>query len=160
MTLRFAHSRDGLLIFAPDALATIQSFAQRTPDALEAGGLLFGRLSHDDRDVTIDRVTTPKPGDKPSRYGFLLESPLHAREGHQIWEETAGSCFHVGDWHTHAEPHPRPSADDLASWREAMVRDFKPGHAAFFVIVGTMEIAVWEGVVAARELRKLVARLP
>lgn len=143
--LRFAHPRNGTLRINPDALRALRTFEQHAPDALEAGGLLLGHLERDGFDVVIDAVTLPKPSDVRARYNFERLDPGHAAAVRRAFEESRGARNHVGDWHTHAEPIPSPSAEDLAQWTDTLRSIVKPGEACFFVIVGQSAIGVWHG---------------
>lgn len=141
----FSHSRSGAFKIGPDALATMRSYEQHAPDALEAGGLLMGRYLRGGYDIVVDEVTVPQPGDERSRFGFYRYA-----EGHQplidaAWESSGGTCCFLGDWHTHAEPNPTPSPVDVDNWRRMLREDVMDDEACFFVIVGLREIRVWEG---------------
>lgn len=139
--LRFTVAEDRRLEIASEMVALLRSYAQHGADDREAGGLLLGRLSEGNHLLTIERVTEPLPGDSCTRYTFERDDPGHATTVRKAWAESGGEVACWGTWHTHAEPRPTPSADDLSSWR-ADGRDL--GAESFHVIVGTEEIRVWE----------------
>jgi integrative and conjugative element protein (TIGR02256 family) len=143
--MNFTHSRRGVLKLGPEALATMQSYEQHAPDATEAGGFLLGRYLRDGHDLVVDMVTVPMPGDVRERYGFHRNSPGHQAEIDAAWIASGGTCVLLGNWHTHAEPHPTPSSVDLEDWRRVLITEIQPDEACFFVIVGQREIRVWEG---------------
>lgn len=118
----------------------LDAHAQRAPDAIESGGLLFGRLSDNNTCLTLCDLTEPFPGDVRNARGFGREDPGHQATVTRLWQESGGEVACWGDWHTHAEPHPEPSALDLESWRA----DAKSLGDRFAVIVGTETIGVWE----------------
>lgn len=155
MHLQFKHTRDGVIKVGESALATFRSYEQHAPDALEAGGLLIGRLICDCHDVVIDRVTEPMPGDTRRRFGFDQDDPGHGRAIQEAWHASAGRINFLGNWHTHAEPFPRPSPIDVDNWNRIHRDETHPSEARFFVIVGQREIAVWQGDHDTGEIVKL-----
>lgn len=155
MTLRFRHSRAGVLQIGEDALGAMLSFAQHAPDSLEAGGLLLGRLLRGGRDVVIDSVTVPMEGDERTRFTFFRTAEGHQRIIDEVWEASGGTTTFLGDWHTHAEPRPSPSGVDLENWVRMLREDKRDDEACFFLIVGQVEIVAWEGNHRTGEVRKL-----
>ena len=143
--LRFAHPRDGTLTINPDVAQALRAFEQHALGAPEAGGLLIGHLDRDGFDVVIDAATLPRPGDVRSRYNFERNDPGHSAAVRRAFEESNGARQHLGDWHTHAEPIPSPSTEDLVQWTDTLREHVKPGEACFFVIVGQSAIGVWHG---------------
>lgn len=152
--MRFRHSRNGVFAIGPTALTTFVSFVQHAPDALEAGGVLLGRYLRDGRDIIVNRVSVPKPEDVRTRFGFTRTS--HQDEVDEAWTTSGGTCCYLGDWHTHAEPFPSPSPLDLANWHRMLREEILDDEACFFVIVGQLELRVWEGNRAARTIDRLV----
>ncbi len=153
----FEHSRGGAFKLSEGALAMMRLFQQHQAEDLEAGGFLIGRYIRGGMDLVVDHVTVPIPTDERSRFGF------HRSEEHQAfldeaWERSGGTSCFLGDWHTHAEPYPDPSTIDLANWRRTLEETIHDGQACFFVIVGTLEIRVWEGVKASGKIAPLLAR--
>lgn len=138
--LRFTVAADRCLEITPEVVALLRSYAQHDPEALEAGGLLLGRLSEGNHLLTIERVTEPLPGDVRTRRTFERNDPGHGLSCQRAWEASGGQVACWGDWHTHAEPRPTPSADDMESWRADAAR----ADCSFALIVGTEEIRVWE----------------
>lgn len=59
------------LIIVQSAVEQMLSFAQHYWWQLEAGGVLLGRHLLDSHDLVVDEVTTPKSGDRRSRFGFF-----------------------------------------------------------------------------------------
>ena len=143
--LTFHHSRNGRLKIGAEALAVMRSYEQHARASTEAGGLMFGRYIRDGYDLVIDVVTEPMLGDTRKRFEFWREDEGHLRRLEVLYEESHGTCVHLGNWHTHAEPSPTPSAVDLASWRAALRDEVKSNEAIFWVIVGQREVRVWEG---------------
>lgn len=141
IALRFAVASDRRLEIAPEVVELLRSYAQHDPEALEAGGLLLGRLSDENSLLTIERVTEPLPGDTCTRRTFERTDPGHGISCQRAWEASGGQVACWGTWHTHAEPHPSPSEVDLESWR-ADGRDLNV--LCFHIVVGTASVGVWE----------------
>lgn len=79
----------------------------------EAGGQLFGSVDPDR--ICISEATGPYRGDERSRYQYR-SNPRAAQRA--IDEHAARGLLYLGEWHTHAEDHPKPSGLD----NDAMVR--------------------------------------
>ncbi|MGH2530929.1 MAG: Mov34/MPN/PAD-1 family protein [Thermomicrobiales bacterium] len=142
--LTFARSDGRHFQIGPIALETLLGYAQDEPFKPEAGGVLLGRHLLDTRDVVVDRVTTPQPGDRQARLRFFRACRRHQRLIDRAWVESGGTCTYLGEWHTHPEPNPTPSWIDSLDWRRKLAFD-RYTEPIFFVIVGTAEMRAWEG---------------
>ncbi|MCK6588726.1 MAG: Mov34/MPN/PAD-1 family protein [Polyangiaceae bacterium] len=131
------------------------SYAQRDPNAMEAGGVLMGRHIRGTRDVVVDSVTTPMRGDRRSRFSFHRSRRPHQRALDEAWKLSEGTCVYLGEWHTHPEPYPNPSSVDLADWRKRLRHDEVDSESLFFIIVGQELCAAWEGLRSTREISPL-----
>lgn len=130
------------LIFVPDAVEQMQSFAQRRWWSAEAGGVLLGRHLLDSPDVVVDEVTTPQNSDRRSRFSFF-RSRRHETLAHERWQIHSSTMAYLGLWHTHPEADPTPSGVDRNDWTQAVSRDAYEGDRLFFPIVGIQLIRVW-----------------
>jgi integrative and conjugative element protein (TIGR02256 family) len=126
------------------ALGVLKAFAQTGPSVREAGGVLLGRHILDSRDIVVDQVTTPMRGDRRSRQGFFRAAHHHQQAIDRAWIQSGGTCTYLGEWHTHPEAYPNPSEIDRLDWQRKL-REDRYSQPIFFVIVGTVEIRVWEG---------------
>ena len=127
-----------------DALATLLAHRQIADDTPESGGVLLGRHIIGTNDVVVDSVTVPMLGDKGSRYAFFRSA------NHQVaidfaHEQSGGTVGYLGEWHTHAEPDPTPSAFDLDDWVKRLREDVFDGDSLLFVIVGQERTRMWRG---------------
>lgn len=135
MTLVYGvETGESAVILSEDAIAVMIRFRQKGFMDKEGGGQLFAKF--DGRNTIIMEATSPKPLDKRTRYGFIPSrwmQKLEIKAQHKL-----GNHF-VGDWHTHPEPVPSPSGEDINS----MVDCFRKSHhelkAFLMVIVGTAE---------------------
>jgi integrative and conjugative element protein (TIGR02256 family) len=115
----------------PQVLATFDAYRQRRFFQLEAGGQLFARVRDDDWE--IHTATGPRSRDRRGRFSFW---PHRASEQQEIFEHHAGGLDYVGDWHTHPQDIPRPSADDLTSIAEVVRRSIHHLPGFLLMIVG------------------------
>lgn len=155
--LVFRHNREGVLKISGAALATMRSFAQVAPDATEAGGLLLGRYLRGGRDLVVDRVTVPLPGNERGRFLFHRLDDGHGLALKAAWEDSGGSCDGLGDWHTHAEPYPTPSREDMTTCKATLRECVESNQAYFMVIVGQLEVRAWLGDGRTGEVTRLYA---
>lgn len=103
--------------FAPEALAAMLRHRQTGWLSKEAGGQMFARLSP--TRWRIEVTTGPRRGDQRGRFHFWPDRKAEQEEINRFFEQ--GLEF-VGDWHTHPEEVPRPSASDIVS-AENIVRE-------------------------------------
>ena len=97
----------------------------------EAGGQLFARFH--DQLLFVDEATGPRSGDKRSRISYI---PYPVAEQREINERFKLGLHYVGDWHTHPEDFPAPSASDLVSIRNCFKKSLHDLNAFLLVIVG------------------------
>lgn len=129
----------------PEALGALAGARQSRPRDVERGGVLLGRYLREDQHVVVDEVTLPSASDQGTRTTFRRTPGPHQRVIEARWVASAGTCVYLGEWHTHPEPTPHPSAVDLDDWRRHLRVDRYDAEGLFFAIVGTREICVWEG---------------
>lgn len=99
----------------------------------EAGGQLFARI--DGHRIVVSEATGPRPEDKRGRTFF---EPDRRSEQAEIDALFARDLHYVGDWHTHPERSPTPSARDQVTMA-SRVRLSRHRLAGFlFVIVGQL----------------------
>lgn len=143
-SLVFARPHGGRFQISDAAWETMRRFVQDEPHKPEAGGVLLGRHILDTRDIVVDRVSIPMPGDRRSRARFFRARSRHQRIIDEAWRESNGTCTYLGEWHTHPERCPTPSPEDEGNWRRKLATDWFSSYL-FFVIVGTDVVRVWEG---------------
>lgn len=102
----------------------------------EAGGQLFARITGDRWEIV--KATGPRQADYRRRFRFF---PSRKEEQLEIDRSFDDGLHYVGDWHTHPERTPTPSALDVTSMND-LVRKSKREIAGFLmVIVGTQDSA-------------------
>lgn len=152
--LIFERFTTGRFQIGSETLEVFRAHVQDTPYISESGGVLLGRHILSSNDVVLDEVTTPLPGDQKSRFKFFRARERHQEAINIAWHKSNGTCTYLGEWHTHPECKPTPSYIDRLNWyRKLMVDRFS--NCVFFIIVGTEEIKVWEGLQGKPRIHEL-----
>jgi integrative and conjugative element protein (TIGR02256 family) len=141
----FILSDERKLKLAFNAIYTMFSFAQDDLTAPESGGIMVGRILNENSNSMIDDVSTPMSSDLRTRYRFYRKPNGHQEFFDEKWKESAGRCFYLGEWHTHPEAIPSPSAVDLCNWKRLLKSPPQDHFFQFFIIVGTEQLKIWLG---------------
>ncbi len=120
------------IILSDSALATFDRFRQLSSRAKEAGGQLFARF--DGADTLLLNATPPKWLDRRSRNEFV---PNRCTQQREIRNQHALGLHFVGDWHTHPEPIPHPSNEDVFSMIDCFGQSVHDLRAFVLIVVGT-----------------------
>lgn len=153
-TIRFEKTDGCRIIIDGSVVQKFIQYQQNNSSDYEAGGLLLGRHLKDCSHLAVDYISEPQQGDKRSRYSFF-RGKRHQNTAHQYWDIYNGTCAYLGNWHTHPEPYPTPSQTDINDWLNVLKNDIYEGNYLYFVIVGTHEIACWEGFMKSQSFIKL-----
>lgn len=142
--MRYRRPCGGVVEVSDSAAAVMMRLRQLESMAPEAGGMLLGRLIVESDDLIVDEVSEPAASDRRSRYSFM-RSKKHAQwRVSSAWEESEHTKNYLGEWHTHPEDDPTPSAVDLANWRRiSKVAQYEQDFL-LFVIVGRRQTRIWE----------------
>jgi integrative and conjugative element protein (TIGR02256 family) len=122
------------IVLTAAVIETMLKHRQLRPNDNEAGGQLFARF--EGKDTILVEATEPKGSDKRKRYWFEPNKWLQRQEIKV--KHKCGEHF-VGDWHTHPQPIPSPSSDDLHSIAECFRESRHELKAFLMVIVGITE---------------------
>ena len=120
------------LILTPAALNHIARQQQSNGVSREAGGQLFARFKNEQ--IRVERATGPRATDRRSRYGYV---PDRRVEQEEIDAMHSHGLHFVGDWHTHPERIPYPSASDIRSIRQAVVKSKHHLNGFVMLVAGT-----------------------
>lgn len=133
------HDKRGLLHLADPVIAVFRHFAQTRSSDLESGGLLLGTVHG--ASLAVVEATVPSETDTRSRTLFERMPFLHSAIAQKRWCASGGLIRYLGEWHTHPEDYPQPSALDRVEWRKlALAR--KDGRPMLAVIVGRKALHV------------------
>lgn len=146
MTRYLIGTSEQKLVFAPQVLAHFRRHQQRRFFDREAGGQLFATFANNE--VTIVEATGPRRTDRRSRYSYVPDRTAEQRE---IEQRHALGLHFIGDWHTHAQHHARPSSTDLCSIGETVRKSRHDLNGFVLVVVGcstlpaSMHVSVHDG---------------
>lgn len=122
---------DQVLRINDEAIECMLRHRQTTHRSPEAGGQLFGAVCP--TEVSVLAVTGPYARDDSGRYRYRSD-PVAAQTA--IDEQARAGRLYLGEWHTHAEKHPRPSGSDVEAMRALLARSRLNANSALLVIVG------------------------
>lgn len=145
------------MYICPEAVKKMFKYKQVRWTDTEAGGILIGRILEEDNNIIIDDVSEPMPTDKRKRTRFNRKPDGHQEYMNEAFEREKGSCFYLGEWHTHPQRIPIPSTTDRKDWGRLLKVGFE-SRELFFVIVGLDELKVWYGQVEDMTIEELERR--
>lgn len=135
MIYRFKIDNTILTVELSDSvLAHLNKHAQHTDESPEAGGQLFANITNNGSHWFVSSATGPRPSDKRSRFFFKPDRRLERREIHAEFEQGRN---YIGDWHTHPQQTPQPSASDTRSMREIFEKSIHQLPGILMIIIGT-----------------------
>jgi len=141
----YVRANKGILRLVDDAVRTVRLYRQMRNSDNEAGGVLLGRLILDCDDVIVDEVSTPTSSDVRGRFAFFRGKSDAQRLVDEKWQQSMGTQIYLGEWHTHPESDPTPSANiDIKNWHRITNNAKFEQEFLFFIIVGTLRTRVWE----------------
>lgn len=118
-------------VFSGPCLETLSGHRQRSCLSRETGGQLFARFEAGT--VLVDFATPTRGKSKRSRYSFWPDREAERKEIRALFNE---GLHYIGDWHTHPEPFPTPSASDRTKMQEVFRCSVHELRAMLLVIVG------------------------
>ncbi|WP_175725629.1 Mov34/MPN/PAD-1 family protein [Burkholderia ambifaria] len=132
----------GLVELADEVLETLNRHRQLDSLSHEAGGQLFARFEADR--MRILQATEPT---SKSRRGRTYFWPSRREEQREIESLYAQGLHYVGDWHSHPEPYPEPSPDDIHKIEGIYAKSKHDLNCILMLIVGASEDAegLWVG---------------
>jgi len=102
------------ILFEKAVLNRVNGYVDPRGHAVELGGILLGLRRADCIHVTD--CTFPGQTDQSSRNRFFRRAPSHQEIASKAWEGSEQKIDWVGEWHTHPETQPTPSAIDKRTW--------------------------------------------
>lgn len=133
MPLTYPIGDSGHLLVLHDAvLRTFWSYRQGWLLGRENGGQLFAGYE-DAETVNIREATPPRRSDVRGRHSFVPDRRAELRE---IGERHGQGLHFVGDWHTHPQGRPFPSATDILNAQSAYLSSTHHLNALVMIVVG------------------------
>ncbi len=128
--LVFKDERDNLVVIMGHVLTRLLSYRQLHHLTPESAGVLIGerRGQH----LVVCDISEPGAGDIRQRCRVDRRGVHHQSRVNEAFERSAGTHLYLGEWHTHPEDRPFPSATDRHSWRRNIVSD----ESMLLLIVG------------------------
>lgn len=142
--MRFARQQEGVVELSDTVLAHFANYRQFGTVANEAGGILLGRFIYGTRNVMVDTAEGPSKHDRRKRFSFFRRKKPAQTIVNEAWNASDGTSNYLGEWHTHPEDDPSPSATDLSDWQRIVKLARYEQDCLFFIIVGRSFIRVWE----------------
>lgn len=105
----------------------------------EAGGLFLGLRRQ--ACIHITDMTGPQCLDRQSRTRFERRDGFHQRYASEKWLKSNGLIDWLGEWHSHPDGAPVPSAIDLRTWSNQAKARYAP---MFYLIAGHAAISVYK----------------
>jgi integrative and conjugative element protein (TIGR02256 family) len=144
-SLIYARPNGGRIKLPSEVIEPIHDYVQNDRRKPEAGGVMLGRYIIESKDIVIDKISFPMPGDRATRNTFFRKKRAHQQIIDREWAASNHTCTYLGEWHTHPEPHPSPSCIDEFNWKRKLKKDIVDSDCLFFLIVGTSKMRMWEG---------------
>lgn len=101
------------IVLAEDARRAIVAATEAKP-SVETGGILIG-FSNENGEVVVMEATDAGPNAVESRSRFERDTPYCQNRLNDAVKRLAERGQYVGEWHSHLEASPRPSARDIES---------------------------------------------
>lgn len=130
-----ASGGDECITFSAAAVEHMLANRQLRTGDTEAGGQLFARLSGGRIDIEV--ATGPRLADRRSRFYF---APSRIHERREIRDLHRRGLHYVGDWHTHPQRVPVPSAVDVQNIRDIFIRSDHSYAGILLVIIGLADL--------------------
>ncbi len=128
--LVFKDERGCLVVIMGHVVTRLLSYRQLHRLTPESAGVLIGerRGQH----LVVCDISEPGSGDIRQRCRVDRRGAHHQSRVNEAFERSAGTNLYLGEWHTHPEDRPFPSATDRHSWRSNIVSD----ESMLLLIVG------------------------
>ncbi|MEX5551428.1 CBASS system CD-NTase/cGAS isopeptidase Cap3 [Pseudomonas pergaminensis] len=132
--LTFMDNVGDLLVIMPSALNKLLGYRQLDSFSNEAAGVLIGERR--DSHIVVHEISEPGEGDIRRRCYVDRRGSHHQVIVNEAFVRSSGRLQYLGEWHTHPEDQPSPSAIDLGTWRRHLVAQ----NQMVLLIIGRKEI--------------------
>lgn len=121
-------------------LNIFHKFIQDNEESPESGGILTGKIYEDL--IIILNCSEPSYLDKRSRYNFDRSYKSAQKFINEKFERSKGEEIYLGEWHTHPEDIPTPSATDINNFKKTIKNNRLNSNIHFMVIIGRISIYI------------------
>ena len=122
------------ILLAESVLNDLNHYRQRINEP-ETGGILLGKILANGN-IIICNCSRPCISGKAYAVGFERSSKLANQIIRQFFNESNGTIVYVGEWHTHPENVPSPSATDLKSIKNIYNTTNLNSDIIVYIIIG------------------------
>lgn len=136
MSLRYPVGQSGeTLIVTADVAAHLLANRQLKWWQSEGCGLLFARIAG--QEIILCEATGPHERSWRRRFGCAIDPVIAQRE---IDDRHRSGLHYIGEWHSHPEPVPSPSAQDEATMRSRVMESSHALNGFVFILVGQSDL--------------------
>lgn len=115
---------------------------------------MLGRALMNNNSI-INDISVPQHRDTRSRCFFRKSKSDHQIIVDNYWKASRGYINYLGEWHTHPEKIPKSSSIDLESWMRNLKLNKNEILSHIYIIVGMVEIGVWQGVKESKTIKHI-----
>ena len=131
MSVPLAVNNEVSVLIDKPVLPSLHQRVQQENAKHEIGGLLLGFRFSDA--IRVVKPTFPGPGDISKYSSFSRCCPTHQLAASSWWAQSQRKGDWVGEWHSHPENRPQPSAIDIRTWKRLVSHTGRP---MVFIIIG------------------------
>ncbi|MBN8503363.1 MAG: Mov34/MPN/PAD-1 family protein [Burkholderiales bacterium] len=149
--MKFCHKTWNVLL-TENCVSELMRHRQSSGSSRENGGQLFARFVQDG--VQVEVATVTRGFSRRTRFGFWPDRKAEQADINQLFER---GLHYIGDWHTHPEEVPSPSATDEQKMQEIFRKSRHELPFMLMVIVGQAVFprGLFLGVVQATGIQSL-----
>jgi len=148
--VEYCHLSHRLLI-GKDVFKKFQKYFNKSGKR-EAGGILFGYV-YGDHSKIID-ISGPNRFDLFGHNYFIRSKRGAQPKINKAWARSNGTIIYLGEWHTHFEKYPKPSATDKCLMTNSLRTTKMEIDFLFLIIVG-LDNTYWVGKQTGNKLTEL-----
>jgi integrative and conjugative element protein (TIGR02256 family) len=145
------YANAGKILIEAEPLTLMDGYRQDSPGRPESGGILLGYRRGEHLHVTM--ATAPQKSDRGWRNLFKRSARYHQEIALREWNSSDKTIDYLGEWHTHPQHLPNPSAIDLIEWRK--ICSLRKSSMTFLIIGWNGEL--WLGLSRGLEIERCPA---